>query len=191
MGRQDLVSLLLVGTSIAIIIIVALVEHVSGTKCYKNEDLGDRDGNVYHCEEGDLTRCCVEHEAPTCCQSESSKNLEEQLQLWGTVAAMILAIALIFVCCKNDISCCNSDTSLKERISNLFNRNKAEHLVNEEDEVARNKGNFFENSVGNIPYNNPPTGYSFQSSRAMDPYNFPPLPPMSPDPDDRHRSSYA
>lgn len=187
-GREDLVSVVLVVTSIAILLFVGFAEHVAGTKCYKNEDIGDRDGNVYHCEEGDLTRCCVEHNAPTCCQSESSKNLEEQLQLWGTVAAMVLAVIIIFACCKNDIACCTSEMSLKERFQSLRNRNKAEHLVNEEDEAARNKGTFYDNrAVGSFP----PTNFSFNSSKALDPYNFPPLPPITPEPGRPGRSSYA
>ncbi|GFO39609.1 hypothetical protein PoB_006611400 [Plakobranchus ocellatus] len=179
---------------------------VSASKCYRNEAIGDRDGNVYYCNSKDLSRCCVENEAPTCCKSESAKNLEEQLQLWGTVAAMILAIALIFICCKNDIACCTSDTSLRERIQNfsLRNRNKPEHLkeedekartngnffdnpvgpqghLDEENGTARTKGNFFDDPVGPPFYNQPPTNHSFPTSRALDPYNFPPLPPITPD----------
>ena len=44
---------------------------------------------------------------------------KEQAQLWGTVVALVIVIAVLFYCCKTDNTCCNSDDnepSLAERL---------------------------------------------------------------------------
>ncbi|KAH9505381.1 hypothetical protein Btru_058576 [Bulinus truncatus] len=94
---------------------VVFIEAVVGGKCYKDESIGDNDGNVYYCNAVGLTRCCTEKGERTCCVEIAEKNWKEQLQLWGIVAGMIVLIAILFICCKNDISFCNSEMTLKER----------------------------------------------------------------------------
>ncbi|KAL8614424.1 hypothetical protein ACOMHN_007760 [Nucella lapillus] len=79
------------------------------TKCFKNDGLGDAQGNVYYCYGDEKPECCEKESEFTCCESEGSKNAREQAQLWGTVAALVIIIGLLFVCCKSDVSLCNGD----------------------------------------------------------------------------------
>lgn len=82
---------------------------VEGTKCYKEEALGDRDGNVYYCEEEGKTECCEEDKEYTCCESQATRTWKEQL-----VGGLVLLITLL--CCYfwRDNFCSKSDTSLAQ-----------------------------------------------------------------------------
>lgn len=44
-----------------------------GTKCYRDESVGDREGNVYYCTENSKPECCEEDSQFTCCESQSEK----------------------------------------------------------------------------------------------------------------------
>ncbi|XP_059155541.1 uncharacterized protein LOC131940763 [Physella acuta] len=162
-----------------------LIQAVLGdnTKCFKDESVGDREGNVYYCNDASLPRCCVENGANACCIALSDKNLTEQLQLWGVVAGLIALIAIIFVCCKNDISFCNSDMSCKERCYSCRERgkNKEAHIVEKESET---KNQYYDNPIGE--FSTPSS--SFYTPR--EPYKFPPLPPVQ-QVATRYDSSYA
>ncbi|CAL1534756.1 unnamed protein product [Lymnaea stagnalis] len=101
--------------------------------------------------------------------AEKEKNLKEQLQLWGVVAGMIVVIGILFVCCKNDISFCNSDMTLKERCYNCRNRGKNQkaHIVEKE-----KPSQYYDNPVGD--FGGPSTDYF----TPREPFKFPPLPPV-------------
>ncbi|XP_060583676.1 uncharacterized protein LOC132739878 [Ruditapes philippinarum] len=88
---------------------------VQGTTCYREESLGDRDGNVYICDDESKPECCEENEQFTCCESQSKKTWKEQLILWGTVGGLVLLVSL--TCCYfwRDNVCSKSDTSLAHR----------------------------------------------------------------------------
>ncbi|XP_005105910.1 uncharacterized protein LOC101850982 [Aplysia californica] len=165
MQTQAWKSCLCALSSLLILLLVCFVEVVVGEKCYRDDSLGDRDGNVYHCESKDLPRCCIENAEPTCCMSESDKNWKEQLQLWGTVAAVIVVLGILFVCCKNDVSFCNNESSLKERWDNF--RHKKETKDSELVKDDQLKDQYYDNPIG---------GFGEQNSRYPDPYRYPPLP---------------
>uniref|UniRef100_A0A2C9LRK7 Uncharacterized protein n=1 Tax=Biomphalaria glabrata TaxID=6526 RepID=A0A2C9LRK7_BIOGL len=153
----------------SLFLVIALFEVVSGGKCYKEESLGDAEGNVYFCNAAGLTRCCTENSERTCCVEIAEKNMKEQLQLWGIVAGMIILIAILFICCKNDISFCNSDLTLKERCYRCRNRgkNKKAHTLENE-----KPGQYYDNPAGD--FGDGPSNNYYEK----DPYKFPPLPPI-------------
>ncbi|KAL8592074.1 hypothetical protein ACOMHN_032544 [Nucella lapillus] len=134
------------------------------TKCFKNDGLGDVEGNVYYCYGDEKPECCEKESEFTCCESEGSKNTREQAQLWGTVAALVIIIGLLFVCCKNDYSLCNGDDrTLADRMG--LSRRPEQALPH----LSR-----------------PGEGRRGSQSRDGHPYpysNLPPLPPMTPLPD--------
>ncbi|CAG5134145.1 unnamed protein product, partial [Candidula unifasciata] len=139
--------------------------------CYKDESLGDRDGNVYYCNSKDLSRCCREKDQWTCCVTESKKNITEQLQLWGAVAAFIVVIVILFMFCKNDISCCNSDLSLKDRWYNFRHKekNREAHIVKKDQHIRET---YYDNPIADFE------GPSNYYPPLREPYNFPPLSPQ-------------
>ncbi|XP_076472157.1 uncharacterized protein LOC143301626 [Babylonia areolata] len=79
------------------------------TKCYRNEEIGDKEGNVYFCPDDDKPECCEQDLEFTCCETTATKSGREQAQLWCTVAALVLVVGLVFLCCKYDVTCCNGD----------------------------------------------------------------------------------
>lgn len=90
-------------------IVVIFVSGTAGTKCYRSESLGDRDVNVYYCDDPDKPACCDEGGQFTCCEEDSDKTLREQLTLWGVVLGVILLISI--GCCYfwKDCACCKDD----------------------------------------------------------------------------------
>ncbi|WAR03122.1 hypothetical protein MAR_009680 [Mya arenaria] len=103
------------GVSFLVIIWILMcleITDVHGTKCYRNEDIGEIPANVYYCSEGEKTECCEEDEQFTCCEPQAKKTLREQLILWGVILAVGLGIALVCgyfwkdnLCSKDDRSC--------------------------------------------------------------------------------------
>ena len=74
-------STILIVILILIFPIVIIITNVSApvsvasceTKCYKNEQLGDAEGNVYHCYGDEKPDCCQQNSEFTCCESNDSK----------------------------------------------------------------------------------------------------------------------
>ena len=46
-----------------------------GTKCFKDESVGDRVGNLYYCEDEVKTDCCTENGQFDCCEPTATKAL--------------------------------------------------------------------------------------------------------------------
>ncbi|KAL4225383.1 hypothetical protein ACF0H5_016072 [Mactra antiquata] len=84
-------------------------------KCFKDDSLGDREGNVYYCNDANKPECCEEDNAFTCCEEQTKKSLREQLILWGSVSGVVLLIVL--VCCYfwRDGDCCKGDKTMREK----------------------------------------------------------------------------
>lgn len=72
--------------------------------CLVNPALGYGDpANVYECKPP--LKCCTEFSKPSCCGSKPSwKIIQEQITLWGGLFAILLAIASIVYCRKNDLN---------------------------------------------------------------------------------------
>ncbi|ESO98434.1 hypothetical protein LOTGIDRAFT_159240 [Lottia gigantea] len=82
----------------AVIFIWSLILVIAESKtCLKNEVIGHREGNIYTCDDPLKQRCCEEGTQFTCCEPAFDANLTGQLQLWGTVALMILVMAFIYL----------------------------------------------------------------------------------------------
>ncbi|KAH3854839.1 uncharacterized protein LOC127874308 isoform X1 [Dreissena polymorpha] len=98
---------------LSVICALGLTTAQEGTKCYRNEAVGEKEGNVYYCADQTKTECCEEDAAFTCCEPKSKKTLREQLILWGIVIAVGVIIAL--VCCYfwRDNVCSKSDKSTR------------------------------------------------------------------------------
>ncbi len=47
----------------------------TGTKCYKDETLGDYPVNIYYCDDATNTDCCQVDFTYDCCEPEDSKNM--------------------------------------------------------------------------------------------------------------------
>ncbi|KAK7473546.1 hypothetical protein BaRGS_00035207 [Batillaria attramentaria] len=151
-----------------VILCLCVSETHCSTKCYKNEDLGEAEGNVYYCYGDEKPECCEQDSAFTCCETSTSKNLREQLQLWGTVAAFILVIGILFMCCKNDYSLCNDDKPLTQRLG--LGRKPDPPLTDLNQEREREHTTEFNRNL--------------YGSRTGNPYDrLPPLPPVTPFPD--------
>ncbi|XP_069131999.1 uncharacterized protein [Argopecten irradians] len=97
------------------LIFICFLGGVSGTKCYRDELVGDREGNVYHCNEPDKPECCEENQEFTCCQTQSSKTLKEQFILWGAVVAAVILITVLLCWLCKDWNWCGSDTPVRDR----------------------------------------------------------------------------
>ncbi|KAK3103283.1 hypothetical protein FSP39_018169, partial [Pinctada imbricata] len=87
----------------------------AGTKCLKNDAIGDQPGNVYYCDNPDEPECCEEDNEFKCCESTVNKTIREQAILFGSLAGAILLIAIAFVCIMKDVQCCGSDKTLREK----------------------------------------------------------------------------
>ncbi|XP_070184254.1 uncharacterized protein [Littorina saxatilis] len=94
------------------------------TKCFRSEDLGNAEGNVYHCYE-DKPDCCEQDSEFTCCEAESSKTWKEQLQLWGTVAGVVAVMLLVCCCFKSD-GICNGTKEGESSFMDRFRRKRQE-----------------------------------------------------------------
>lgn len=141
------------------------------TTCFKNQALGDVEGNVYYCYGDEKPECCEENSLFTCCEKNTSKNVREQIQLWGTVAAFILVIGILFMCCKNDYSLCNDDKPILERIG--IRRNKPDPPLTDLSQTRHR-----ENTLNSL-------GRDFYDTPIDTPYydRLPPLPPVTPFPE--------
>ncbi|XP_060072365.1 uncharacterized protein LOC132552233 [Ylistrum balloti] len=97
------------------ILFICILGGESSTKCYRDELVGDREGNVYHCEDPDKPECCEEDQEFTCCQTQSSKTLKEQFILWGGVLTAVILITVMLCWLCKDWNCCASDKSVRDR----------------------------------------------------------------------------
>ncbi|CAH1785983.1 unnamed protein product [Owenia fusiformis] len=116
--------------------------------CLKDESLGDQlDINLYECNDPWATECCVVDNEPDCCQSESIKNLLEQLQLWGSIVGVIVAVAIIYICWRKD-NFCGTKKTLKEKLKDCCSgRNKKAVNSTEKTEFTRFEHTEFTPSV--------------------------------------------
>ncbi|KAK3596809.1 hypothetical protein CHS0354_036650 [Potamilus streckersoni] len=96
--------------------------------CLKNYDIGEREGNVYYCQDLVLTECCEIEREFTCCEPGKSKHLREQLQLWGAVLLFVLILMVLCIYYRRDSPACSSPTlseaccSCMEKLSCTKNR---------------------------------------------------------------------
>ncbi|XP_070198933.1 uncharacterized protein [Littorina saxatilis] len=98
---------------------ILLLVHLSeGKKCLKREVIAHRENNDYECNHPVYSECCEHGDRFTCCEPILSRNLREQLQLWGVVGVMVAVGAFIYSCLVKDNEIIRSDT-LKEAATNL------------------------------------------------------------------------
>lgn len=77
-------------------------------ECIKDED-GPKDNpnNLYKCNKGE--KCCHEGGLPSCCTEKPTEMAAwEQAQLWGTLAGMIIVLAILVWYCRHDGNCCGN-----------------------------------------------------------------------------------
>ncbi|XP_069944815.1 uncharacterized protein [Cherax quadricarinatus] len=104
----ELVTLVLLLTITGVV--VAEGESAAGakTECYANPN-GDKmdPNNIYTCVSPQT--CCQENAVPTCCATkETSEAVVGQAQLWGTLAGLIIVVALLMWYCRHDGDCCGN-----------------------------------------------------------------------------------
>lgn len=75
-------------------------------ECFVDEAGDKKDpNNIYRCDK--VEKCCHEQGMPTCCTEKPAETAAwEQAQLWGTVAALIIILALLMWYCRHDGNCC-------------------------------------------------------------------------------------
>lgn len=100
-------------TSISVFILLGLHwVHSQATddriECYLDENMAkDNPNNIYRCSKTE--KCCKEGGLPSCCSEKpTSVAAWEQAKLWGTLAAMIIVLALLMWYCRHDGNCCGN-----------------------------------------------------------------------------------
>ncbi|XP_076472030.1 uncharacterized protein LOC143301543 [Babylonia areolata] len=105
----------------------------SGT-CLKRQSVGYRENNVYECNHPVYSECCEHSYRFTCCEPSLSKDLRNQLQLWGLVAVVLAVAAMVYSCWSRDGELIQSET-LKQAAVSLrykFSRGKEQGEGEEE-----------------------------------------------------------
>lgn len=77
-------------------------------ECYVDEE-GDKmnPNNIFRCVKP--AECCHEEGVPTCCTKKTlAVGAWEQFVLWGTLAGLILVLALVMWHCRHDGDCCGN-----------------------------------------------------------------------------------
>ncbi|XP_033752207.1 uncharacterized protein LOC117336004 [Pecten maximus] len=115
------------------LIFICFLGGVLCTKCYRDELVGDREGNVYHCEDPGKPECCEENLEFTCCQTQSTKTLKEQFILWGAVLAAVILITVLLCWLCKDWNCCSSDRPVKDRCCCAKNEESDDDPLNDEE----------------------------------------------------------
>ncbi|KAL8603829.1 hypothetical protein ACOMHN_058564 [Nucella lapillus] len=78
--------------------------------CLKRQSIGYRENNVYACNHPVFSECCEHSNRFTCCEPTFSKNLRQQLQLWGCVAVVVAVGAMVYSCWSRDQEIIQSET---------------------------------------------------------------------------------
>ncbi|BFZ04837.1 hypothetical protein BsWGS_07876 [Bradybaena similaris] len=78
-----------------LVILFMDIFYTDGKVCVKREELGDRDGNLYNCDNPSLSECCERNKTFTCCQSTVVAIWNDQV--WLLLAIVILAILMCLV----------------------------------------------------------------------------------------------
>ncbi|XP_062582074.1 uncharacterized protein LOC134243865 [Saccostrea cucullata] len=81
-----------------------------GVQCLKNDDIGYRQGNIYFCNDPDLSECCEMDSEFTCCEPNYVKNTREQIKLWCSVCIFLLIIVAVYMCLHRDVQWISSQT---------------------------------------------------------------------------------
>ncbi|KAH9519315.1 hypothetical protein Btru_075243 [Bulinus truncatus] len=63
--------------------------------CTKREEIGDREGNHYNCDDTALPDCCERNNTFTCCQSQWKQSALEVLWLLAAVAAILILMCVL------------------------------------------------------------------------------------------------
>lgn len=104
-----------------------LVNAEEGVKCHRNKDLGDRPANVYYCKDLEKSQCChLGGSSYGCCVPHLTKEIKNQLRLWGTILLIIGFIVLACICCWKDINICDFDRPLKDYFCTKDKRSRPE-----------------------------------------------------------------
>ncbi|KAL8592059.1 hypothetical protein ACOMHN_032529 [Nucella lapillus] len=75
----------------------------------KRVEIGDRVNNHYYCDHPIYSVCCERDRRFTCCEPNWTKNLREQLYLWGMLGVVMVVGATICACLLKDTDCIRSD----------------------------------------------------------------------------------
>ncbi|KAK6191450.1 hypothetical protein SNE40_003137 [Patella caerulea] len=105
---------------------------LAGTKCFKNEIYGEREGNVYSCEDSGNTECCEKNQEFVCCEPASQTALREQLQLWGCVSGFVILLIIIGICLRKDFNLCKSERWIFYKYTKEGKAKKKSTLVDNE-----------------------------------------------------------
>ncbi|KAL5006351.1 hypothetical protein ScPMuIL_015157 [Solemya velum] len=97
-------------------VLTHVAKGVSCTKCLKDETVGDRSGNVYYCDDPTKPECCEQQLEYTCCELETTRNLREQLVLWGGVIFVAVVITVLLCCLCRDHDYCSTDKPVLEKL---------------------------------------------------------------------------
>ncbi|KAG0728760.1 hypothetical protein GWK47_031825 [Chionoecetes opilio] len=78
-------------------------------ECYSDVD-GSKDdpNNIYNCNKAE--KCCHESGLPSCCTEKPTEvAVWEQVQLWGTLVALIIILALLVWYWRHDGNYCSNE----------------------------------------------------------------------------------
>lgn len=105
-----------------------IVNAEEGVKCHRNKDLGDRPANVYYCKDIEKSQCChLGGSSYGCCVPHLTKEIKDQIRLWGSIILIIAVIIVVCFCCWKDVNYCDFDRPLKDYFCTKTKRSEAEH----------------------------------------------------------------
>ncbi|XP_068233061.1 uncharacterized protein [Palaemon carinicauda] len=74
----------------------------------------DDPNNIYKCNDNE--KCCQDGGKPSCCrEKDKSVATMEQIQLWGTLAVLILILAIVVWYCRHDGDCCGNKKGQEDK----------------------------------------------------------------------------
>ncbi|CAG5120862.1 unnamed protein product [Candidula unifasciata] len=81
--------------SMIVLSCVSMIVQSYGKVCVKREELGNREGNLYNCDNPDLNECCERNRTFTCCQPAVVAIWHDQL--WLLLSVVVLAVLMCVV----------------------------------------------------------------------------------------------
>ncbi|XP_011422797.3 uncharacterized protein LOC128178568 [Crassostrea angulata] len=100
-------------------------KNAGGVQCLKNDDIGYRQGNIYSCNDPDLSACCEMDGQFTCCEPNYVKNTREQFKLWGSICVFVLVIVGVYTCLHRDVQWISGQT-IQESLG-INKKDRVEH----------------------------------------------------------------
>nr|KAI8760147.1 hypothetical protein BgiMline_007300 [Biomphalaria glabrata] len=72
-----------------------IFSEAGGKVCTKREEIGNREGNHYNCDDPVRTECCERNQTFTCCEEQWKNSAQQMLWLLLVVSVILISICLI------------------------------------------------------------------------------------------------